>query len=265
MSAPMTLKLKTKDRRDYGRIGRRKRPGVTDICDLFGDGTDGLVYWGARIGAECAYDDCLAGGSRDEVTARAARAHIKVRDEAAGIGILAHALVEIFLRTGVEPVPGFFDEPDDEHMRRARVAFRKFHAWWTGEGQRTYELLDVEMPLIDEEMGYGGTLDLLLRRRRDGATILGDLKTGKALYGKTVVQLGGYAGLLARKRSIRVDEAIVIHAPVTERELSVALVSRKQLEAGAAAFSALLLFVHGNRQHFTLETTISDDTEGAQS
>jgi len=205
-----------KVRRDYRDANGKRLPGVTTIMgETLGWSRAALMKWAWEQGCK---------GVDFRIT----------RDDAAAAGTLAHEYVEAFLRTGARPEPPMFDE-ELEVERKARKAFERFAVWWPTAG---LEVVGLEMPLVDEKFGYGGTIDQLFRRKSDGALILGDLKTGRSVYDESIVQMGAYSMLLDL-HGHRVEEALVLHFPV-EGDAHVAPIPKKVLELGAGAFGSLL-------------------------
>lgn len=248
-----TIDAPKKARRDYGKdASGKKRPGVTTVLgSTLGWSKDGLMFWAAKEAAKAAAQFIIDGASLDEAVDRARRAHLTVRDAAADAGTLAHLYVEQYLHSGWLLPEDLFGE-EDETQKKARAAFERFRAWWPTSG---YEVVHLELALTDEASGYGGTVDQVLRRKSDGALIVGDLKTGKSVYDEVVMQLGAYA-LLLDLHGHKVAGALIIHSPV-EGELSAVVVEQKMLTIGAEAFAALLC-VHKSRPHLKLNL----DTKG---
>lgn len=249
----MTAAVKVKPaRRDYGkRADGKRRPGVTTVIgDTLGWSKNALMAWSAKEAAKAAVQGMLDGGHPDDVADRARTAHYKIRDAAADAGKLAHEYIEAFLRSGAAPEePGAFDEPETEVQGKARHAFEKIRAWWPSSG---YEMVEAELALVDETSGYGGTIDVILRRKSDGVLIVGDVKTGKSVYDETLLQLGAYS-LLAGKHGHPVTEGVIIHCPVTEGEPCTAVeVSAEMLALGASAFVSLF-WIYTNRPALALK------------
>jgi hypothetical protein len=242
-----TTEAPKKVRRDYGKdTDGKKRPGVTTVLgSTLGWSKDGLMFWAAKEAAKAAAQFILDGASFDEAVDRARKAHLTVRDAAADAGTLAHVYVEEYLRSGALPPEDLFNE-EDETQKKARAAFGRFAKWWPTSG---YEVVALELALVDETNQYGGTVDQVLRRKSDGAIIVGDLKTGKSVYDDVVMQLGAYA-LLLDLHGHHVVGGLIIHSPV-EGELSAVVVEQKTLKVGAGAFAALLC-VHKSRAHMKL-------------
>lgn len=117
-----------------------------------------------------------------------------VRDDAAGVGTLAHYLILCHLK-GEKPDTSEYSAQD---IDRAENCLIKFWDWQKGHN---IEPIMVETPLISEEYGFGGTIDFF--GRVDGANTLIDFKTGKAIYPEFAYQVAAYCQLL-----IEHDESI---------------------------------------------------------
>ena len=110
-----------------------------------------------------------------------------VRDDAAGVGSLAHYFIMCELR-GIKPDTSEYSSQD---VDRAENCLIKYWGW--GKEHPIKPVL-IEQPLISEKYGFGGTIDCLATLGED--TILIDYKTGKALYPEMFYQLAGYRQLL---------------------------------------------------------------------
>ena len=111
----------------------------------------------------------------------------KYRDKMAEIGTLAHYMVQCDL---AEQEPGL-DGYSKESIQLAENCLLSYYEWRRGK-VITPEL--VEVPLVSEKYGYGGTLDFY--GGVDGTPNLVDLKTGKAIYPEMIHQLAAYVQLL---------------------------------------------------------------------
>ena len=168
-------------------------PGVTTILNVM-DKSGALMGWAARNTAEAAInlyaDGSLASmlnsvGNEGTVKALTSRSSWK-RDEAAQLGTEVHALADLVVRG--EPTPSMTD------TQRGRVLH--YAAWWKGQlaqgaKLRLSEAMVVRPDLNESQTGWGGTFDLLYYDG-DGATVLADIKTGKAVYKEAVLQLAAY-------------------------------------------------------------------------
>lgn len=158
-------------------------PGVTGVLKVL-DKSGPLMAWAARNTAEAAIEQVknlpslLASvGAEGVVRALTARSGWK-RDEAANLGTEVHALADLVVNA--KPTP-----PMAEAVRSRVLAYA---AWWKASG---WKLRLSEALVVNPDMGYGGTFDLLAYDR-EGRTVLADVKTGKGVYREAVLQLCAY-------------------------------------------------------------------------
>ena len=133
-------------------------------------------------------------------------------DEAAGMGTAFHGLTEIIDQGGA---PEFVPPPMVPWLREY------------GSVMSDWEVLDTEVFVVNDELQTAGSLDRLLRHRKTGRIVVGDLKTGKSEPDyplKTTVQVAIYArgerydqetGARAPlHEEIDLDHGLLIHAPI---------------------------------------------------
>jgi hypothetical protein len=129
--------------------------------------------------------------------------YTKVRDKAADIGTLAHALILDKIVGATEPS---FDKgeyaPDD--LAHAKLLLKAYEKWATGK-----EILPilVETPFISDEYQYGGTLDLYARI--DGVLTLLDIKTSGGVYAEHFHQVAAYRNLLNEQHQLAEEVKIL--------------------------------------------------------
>lgn len=177
----------------YEGVTYRGVTGVLSVIDKSGP----LMSWAARQTAEAAVhmitnsisklDDGRSMnslealletvGKEGTIKALTSRSSWK-RDEAAALGTEVHNLADLVVRG--QPTPSMA-----ETTRKRVLAYAE---WWKASG---WTLRTSEAMLVNPTASYGGTLDLLARDR-DGATVLADIKTGKAVYNEAVLQLTAY-------------------------------------------------------------------------
>lgn len=163
----MTKKTK-KPRRVYLDADGNKLPSVTEVIGRnLGWSKDALMAWANKIGRE---GKTIAQG----------------RDDAALKGQCVHAIVESILQDTPLDWEGFGP------MAEALVAectpnAERVVAWI----KERYDVIACEFQFC-HPFGYGGTIDLVLRDKATGETVIADLKTGKNVYSDVVVQLGAY-------------------------------------------------------------------------
>ncbi|MFQ5574565.1 MAG: hypothetical protein ACE5E0_02940 [Terriglobia bacterium] len=159
--------MKTKAHIRYKTAAGRQVPGVTTITGL--KAKPFLVGWANRLGLQ----------GIDST---------RYRDKMANVGTLTHYLVECDLK-GEKPDLSDYSQND---IKLAKVAYSKWEEWKQG---KTIEPIALEIPLVSEKYGYGGTLDIYANV--DGKANLIDLKTSKAIYDDNAYQLAAYRQLLS--------------------------------------------------------------------
>lgn len=210
-------------------------PGVTGLIGVV-DKSDALMGWAARGTAEAAIRlvDKLpelieTSGAEGVVKLLTARSGFQ-RDEAAKIGTQIHSMAEMIARGESLPF-----QPDGIRERVLRYA-----DWWTGSG---WSIRLAEAYLVNETLGYGGTLDLLARDEK-GLTVLLDVKSGRGVYAISRLQMVAYgdAEWIAPPESPvaypmpRIDRYVIAH--VTDK--GVRLVELAIDDIDRAAFAACL-------------------------
>lgn len=165
--------------RAIGKPGDRV-PGVTTITKRFQE-SGGLIQWAYNCGVE------------------GIDMH-RVRDDAGDAGHVAHGWVDddIHGRPLGAP-PRDFTEEMLEGPRNALAAFREWRE------QMKLEIIATEVPLVSEELRFGGTFDAIFRIK--GKLYLGDWKTGNKVYGEHLAQMGGYALLIEESGFLKQFEA----------------------------------------------------------
>lgn len=167
----------------FGDVRRGPLPSVTTILDVIDKPQ--LAAWKVKRAATFAVEHLdtvrtmleAAPGSEADAASWIAREADRTRDTAGARGTWVH---EVCARIALgRPVTAL--EGENPYV----VAFRE---WWAQVQPAT---AIVERMGINEEIGYGGTLDLIARI--DGRNWLIDLKTSKGVYPGTAGQLAAYA------------------------------------------------------------------------
>jgi len=159
-------KMKNKIHIRYKNSKGNYIPGVTTVIGLLGK--PALIHWAWKLG-------------KDGIDYR------RERDGAASIGTLAHYLIECDIK-GVEPDT---TEYSKTQIDKAENAFLNWLSWKDTFGK--FRVVGSEIQLTDEEHGYGGTSDLIVKK--DNEYILIDFKTSKAIYPEMTYQLAAYRNL----------------------------------------------------------------------
>jgi len=131
-----------------------------------------------------------------------------VRDDAAGVGTLAHYLIMCELRKEQPDTAEY--SPDD--VRRAENCLLKY---WDWEKQNKPEPILIEAPLVSDKLGFGGTIDCLAKVGNEFWLV--DYKTGKAIYSEMVYQLAAYRALLSEHGHI-VNQARILRIGRDDKE-----------------------------------------------
>ena len=163
-------------------------PGTTTITGLK-DKSGFLVPWANKLGLE-GIDSS------------------KYTEDAAGVGTLAHAMVEARL-TGRDLD---LNQYSQETIDLAENALLSYLEW---EKQHTIEAIANETPMVSEELKYGGTIDCYCIL--DGVPTLLDIKTGKAIYDEYFMQLAAYKNLL-EENGMQVDRCMILRIGRDETE-----------------------------------------------
>ncbi len=175
----MAVSTARKPHQRYHLANGDRVPGVTTILDVINK--PALPVWANRLGF-----------NRVNATD-----HL---DFLASAGTLAHHMIEHRLIGGALDIAGY----TQDQTALAERALSGFLAWAEGKALETHEL---ELSLISETHGYGGTLDFL--GLVDGVLTVADWKTSGRIYDDHLYQLAGYHGLLT-ENGYTVDGAMVL-------------------------------------------------------
>jgi len=130
----------------------------------------------------------------------------RVKDIAADIGTIAHALIMCNLhgweldRSNLVP----------ENISRAENSVISYLEWEKG---KKIQPVIIESQLVDESLGYGGTVDLYADI--DSEKVLVDFKTGKGIWPEMHYQVAAYWNLLEINGHM-VDKAVILNIPKDE-------------------------------------------------
>jgi hypothetical protein len=163
-----TIKLdRHKEHQKYFLSDGTQVPGGSTISKI-GDDAGALIHWAWKLG-------CEGKNYRD------------VSKEACDIGTLAHFYIECFLNNQVADLSDYTQEERD----KALVCYHKFLEWWETQ---ELEVVATEIQLVNELYRYGGTIDLIAKRK-NGDHVLMDFKTSKKISESYWRQAAGYAEL----------------------------------------------------------------------
>ena len=141
------------------------------------------------------------------------RAHRKLLEAASNIGSQAHALIEWTLRDEMGQEQGAAPSVSPE----AAVAFAAFQRW-RNESKLSVSL--IEQTVWSAIHGYAGTLDWYGAIKHPAETmILGDWKTGKAIYAESYLQASAYAMALVEMGHVAtLPGAMIVRLPKTKSD-----------------------------------------------
>lgn len=146
----------------YSASGARV-PSVTTIAKLI-DTSEGLIHWAWQCGVD-------------------GKDYRKVRDEAATIGHIGHALVEARIRN----LPFDTSQIDPAILEPALESLRAFDTWCE---TTHFNLLETEVRVLSERYQYGGRLDNVAEVT--GETCITDFKTSSGVYPSYMLQVSAY-------------------------------------------------------------------------
>ena len=174
-------------RRNYGKnhgylLDGQKIISVTKVLSL-GLPKPALINWAASEAAELAFAqrDALATAPYAEFIQTVARAHERKRNTAAVKGTAVHSFGQRLVHgERVEGIPNEVAKKVDQYVR------------FLNEWQ--VRPVVVERPICILGLPCGGTFDLVFTTPlMPGRVFLADIKTSKAIYGETALQLEAYS------------------------------------------------------------------------
>lgn len=165
----------------YYTIDGRKFPSVTSILNVLNKPQ--LVNWAARVTRDYIKQELFAFKRADSyrdldldnLLAKSAKEHDRVRNAAADHGIAVHSSIASYIGK----------KSSVAHNDPAIIAFRQ----WQDTVQ--FEPLASERFVFSREHGYAGTPDLI--GTLNGRLALLDIKTGRGVYPEYKLQLAAYA------------------------------------------------------------------------
>jgi hypothetical protein len=226
--------MSDRDFYDFTHDGVRLRlPRVTSILRII-DRSNALMGWATRVEREsfkAALEDILTEPGEvdrqqvwDRISAKLAgkRAYMKARDQAADIGQAAHRMIHwhtlrmLGRQEGPEPAG-----PDG--------ALRAAVAWMEWAKDVDFTPLYVEHFVYCPRCAYAGTCDFI--GKVQGQVVLGDLKTGKAVYDESHLQVLSYRHAAACQ-GIKTDAGLILRLPKSEHDPAFEVVWAKTIPYG---------------------------------
>lgn len=173
----------------YKNSEGKRVPGVTTITSELGWNTRVLIDWANRMGLE---------GTDTKVYV----------DDKADIGTLAHLIIT----NQLQGIHTNMDDYSKNQIVAALNSVKSFDAW---AKEHKIEPILIEEPMVSDEYGFGGTLDIYAKM--DGKLDLIDLKTGKGIYDEHLIQVGGGYTILLHESKL-VDNIRILNIPRTKNE-----------------------------------------------
>lgn len=157
--------------------------GVTTIID-------NNLGWNKRILMGWSRKIALAGKDPD-----------KVKQEAADIGTIAHAMIEHYIKkTLFDP-----SQYPPDYVKRADKCFQGYLEW---EKKNKFKNIKSELFLVSETYKYGGTIDKI--GESDNGLTMVDFKTSSGIYNEAKIQQAAYNSL-ALENNYPIDRLILLH------------------------------------------------------
>jgi len=186
-------------------------PGVTTVLGLLNK--PALVKWANNLGLQ----------GIDST---------KYVDDKAAIGTLAHAMVTDRL-TGMETDLSDYSQNQIDSATNSALSF-----WEWEKSHKIGAVHFCERPLVSEEYGFGGTLDIYAEV--DGEDEIIDLKTGKGIFDEHIYQVSTLK-ILLQEHGHNVSRVRVLNIPRTEDESFAEKVpTEKEMILGWLIFKNLL-------------------------
>lgn len=182
--------MKSKVHTRYKLPDGKRCPGVTTITGMLGWNKQVLVNWANQKGLE----GINVG---------------KFVDDKAEIGTLAHKIV-------TDSLLGNTTCTDDYSMNQIKSAQNSADSWFNWAKGKKIEPILIETPLVSEEFGYGGTLDIFAKV--DGVNELIDIKTGNGIYDEMLIQVTAYRQLLCENGHTPVEKMRILNIPRSKGE-----------------------------------------------
>jgi hypothetical protein len=119
------------------------------------------------------------------------KAYVREVQKAADIGTQAHALIEWNMRKELGQEVG----PEPRVSDKALWAFMAYEEWRKTAGLKATL---IEQIVWSSQYGYAGTLDWYgdIDHKGQRLVVVGDWKTGKAIYGEAILQAAAYGAAL---------------------------------------------------------------------
>ena len=211
----------------YRTIGGERVPSVTTILSVINK--PGLVNWAAREAAKEAIKQVKAANltlipttaELNEIEETARRAHTRIRDDAAEIGVAIHEVIEARLQ-------GKVVEPSREVPEHVVRNVNEFF----NDSLMGFSVFEREL-VVAHPWPFAGTLDAILKI--GDKLILIDWKTSSGIYPEMALQVSAYSKAYEYTHKYKVDEAWVVRFPKTNDPVELVVAN---IDRGWEAFQA---------------------------
>lgn len=216
----------------YATLGGERVPSVTTILGVVNK--PGLPNWAARTAAEEAIRLVKVAVKRGEeltvptlnsIGEEAKKAHTKLRDDAASIGVAIHTVVEGKLAgknlAPTREVPKFVTSNVNDFFETSLMEF---------------DVLAREV-VVAHPLPFAGTVDAVLNV--NGKKVVIDWKTSSGIYPEMAMQVAAYAQAYKYSYNTHIDEAWVIRFPKTDSPVELVNVDLERAWMGFKAATTL--------------------------
>ena len=159
-----------------------------------------LVYWSANKAGEYIEKFLPVGKPIDEIEKKqlvegCKKAHRTLKDNAADLGTMLHALIEDFAKGKTVP------EPVNPILNKS---FNQFKDWVKANNVR---FIDSERKIYSKRFNYAGTLDLLAD---NGTKMLIDIKTSSGIWDEYYLQVAAYIQAINEEMDLGLRKGVII-------------------------------------------------------
>lgn len=206
----------------------KRVPGVTTVLS-------GNLGWDTQMLIAWARKTALAGVDPNVV-----------RDQAADTGTLAHYIVECYVKGHELDIEKHYSPEQKQQAMNCALGFK---AW---KQKYKPEFIDSELSIVHEELGFGGTLDLV--SKVDNKLVINDIKTNNHVSEKMIIQVSAYKKLLEYHYKQPVEWCEIIQLSKDSPKFKLYRFDSDTLELGWQAFE-MLLKLHKMKNKFELNLT----------
>ncbi len=162
------------------QINQIEYPSVTEVLGML-DKSPALMGWAVKCCVNYIAENFeIYGQDRIGELLAAAKTNYKdISQDSLDIGSEVHSSIEAYIKFGKDKIGTIRDE-----VSNALIAF------WDWEKANNVKWLETEMPVVNEAVGYAGTLDAIAEV--NGVITCIDFKSSKAIYEEYITQVCAY-------------------------------------------------------------------------